>query len=452
MLLLTVLLTLALAACGGGGGNDGGSGGNGGNAQSSEGGSSGNAPGNSAGKSDSGAKDPEPVTLRMAWWGSQPRHDYTLQVIEMYQQKYPHVKIEPEYANFDDYWKKLAPQAAANDLPDIIQMDISYLSQYGGKGQLEDLTPYLGTIINTDHISENAISGGKLGDQLYGFNIGVNTIQFQYDPELLKKLGIEKPDENWTWDDYYALAGKAKEAGLYFDSGFRPEVFFGYYLRTKGRHLYSPDGTSLGYDDDQLFIDFFAPLAKLVADGDTPTPDVKAQIKGLEDDLLVKGQQVGVWQWTNQFVGLQQVANRPLEMAHMPGPNREQGLYLKPSMYFSISKNSKHKEEAAKFIDFWVNDIEANKLIKGDRGVPVNSQVIEAVKPTLDPALIKVFDYVAWAQENSSPMDPPDPNGAAEIIALFKEITEAMDFGKLSPEDAAKRFREEANAILARNK
>ena len=114
-------------------------------------------------------------------------------------------------------------------------------------------------------------------------------------------------------------------------------------------------------------------------------------------------------------------------------------MFLKPSMYFSISKNSKHKEEAAKFIGFWVNDIEANKLIKGDRGVPVNSQVNEALKPTLDPALIKVFDYVAWAQENSSPMDPPDPIGAAEIIALFKEITEAMDFGKLSPEDAAKR-------------
>jgi len=111
MLLLTALLTLALAACGGGskGGNDGGSGG--GNTQSADGGNAGESSGSSSGSSDSGSKAPEPVTLRMAWWGSQPRHDYTLQVIEMYQQKYPHVKIEPEYASFDDYWKKLAPQA-----------------------------------------------------------------------------------------------------------------------------------------------------------------------------------------------------------------------------------------------------------------------------------------------------------------------------------------------------
>jgi multiple sugar transport system substrate-binding protein len=331
-------------------------------------------------------------------------------------------------------------------------MDISYLAQYGSKKQLADLTPFLNAGIDTANISENAISGGRIGDKLFGFNIGVNAVNFQYDPELLKKLGVDKPDDNWNWDDYYALAGKAKEAGLYFDNGFRPEVFFGYYLRTKGQHLYNAEGNALGYEDDQLFVDFFKPLAQLVKDGDTPAPDVKAQIKGVEDDMLVKGQQVGIFQWTNQFVGIQQVANRPLEMAHMPGPDREKGLYLKPSMYFSISQNSKVKEEAAKFIDFWVNNVEANKLIKGDRGVPVNSTVIDAIKSDLAPAQVQVFDYVSWAQENSSPMDPPDPVGTAEIIQLFMTLTEQMDFQQLTPEDAAKQFREEANAILGKNK
>src|SRR5690554_5504333 len=63
----------------------------------------------------------EKVTLRLAWWGGQPRHDYTLEVIKLYEAKYSHVKIEPEYASWDDYWKKLGPQAAANELPDIMQ-------------------------------------------------------------------------------------------------------------------------------------------------------------------------------------------------------------------------------------------------------------------------------------------------------------------------------------------
>ena len=65
----------------------------------------------------------------------------------------------------------------------------------------------------------------------------------------------------WRWP------ARRKKPGSILTRGFRPEVFFGYYLRQKGQHLYSADGTSLGYDDDQLFIDFFAPTGEAVADG-----------------------------------------------------------------------------------------------------------------------------------------------------------------------------------------
>ena len=151
-------------------------------------------------------------------------------------------------------------------------------------------------------------------------------------------------------------------------------------------------------------------------DGAGLTPDQKAQIKGPEDDPAVKGEAIGIWQWSNQFVGYQQVAARDLAMHGMPGPNMQQGMFLKPSMYFSISKNSKHKEEAARFISFFVNDVEANKLIKGDRGVPGSSVVKEALKPELTEQQAQVFDYIAWAEKNSSQMDPPDPIGTAEVF------------------------------------
>jgi|DewCreStandDraft_1066081.scaffolds.fasta_scaffold00231_18 multiple sugar transport system substrate-binding protein len=394
----------------------------------------------------------EPVTLRVAWWGGQPRHDYTLEVIKMYEEKNPHVKIEPEYASWDDYWKKLAPQAAANELPDVMQMDLSYLAQYGSKGQLEDLNSYLGTAINVSDISDSAVSGGMLNGQLFGFNLGVNALQVHYDPVLLKKIGVDALDPNWTWDDYQELGKKAAAAGLYFETGLRPEVFFGYYLRQNGNTLYAADGTQLGYTDDQLFIDFFNMTTNMTKIGASPTPDVSAQVKGAEDDPMVKGKAVSIFQWSNQYVGVRQVANRPIEMHPLPGPNGKDGLYLKPSMFFSVSKNSKQKEEAAKFIDFFVNDIEANKLIKGDRGVPVSSTVQEALKPLLSEENQKVFDYIAWAGENSSVGDPPDPIGTAEIINLFTTYNEQMKYDKISVADAAKKFREEANAILAKNK
>ncbi|MBD2869808.1 ABC transporter substrate-binding protein [Paenibacillus arenilitoris] len=436
MLLLLMAFALVLvSACGG-------------NAENS--GNSANGT-NSGTETADGSGEAKPVTLRIAWWGGQPRHDYTMKVIEMYKEKNPHVTIEMEYANYDDYWKKLAPQAAANELPDIIQIDTQNYSQYAGRNQLADLTPFLGKEIDVTDISQNAIDGGKLGDKLYGMNLGVNALGFNYDPALLKKAGIDSIPESFTWDDYVAWAGKAKEADLYFDNGMRPEVFFGYYLRTMDKTLFNAEGTGLGYEDDQLFVDFFGMLAKLVIDGAVPSPDVLAQIKGAEDSHLVLNQGIGVWQWSNQYVGLQQVANRPLAIAPMMGPNMEKGLFLKPSMFFSISENSKAKEEAAKFINFFVNDIEANKLILGDRGVPVSAKVKEALKEVSTEAQVQVYDYVAWAESNSSPMDPPDPIGSAEVFKSLTSLAEQMNYDKITPEEAAKKFREEATAILKKN-
>ncbi|MDQ0232534.1 ABC transporter substrate-binding protein [Metabacillus malikii] len=428
VLFLAVFMVFSMAACSGG--------------TSSSGGSS----------SNSGKDKDGKITLRIAWWGEQTRNDYTLEVIKKYEEKNPNVKIQAEYASWDDYWKKLAPQASANQLPDIIQMDLSYFSQYAENGQLADLSPFIGEQIDTTNFTENYINGGKIDDKLYGFNAGVNVVGFNYDPELLKKVGVDSLEEDWTWDDYKELAKKAKDAGLYVDTGMKADVFFNYYLRTLGKSLYSKDGTGLGYDDDQLFIDFFEMTSGLVKDKAVPTPDYLAQLKGIEDDPVVTQDAIGIWQWSNQFVGLQQVANRPLKIHNMPGPNASDGLYLKPSMFWSVAENSKHQEEAAKFIDYFVNDIEANKIILGDRGVPGSSAVKEALKSELTPEQTLVFDSVEWAEQNSSEFDGPDPIGAGEVIEMLDNLSEQMSYGQLEVKDAAKQFRQQAESILSQNK
>ncbi len=444
MIILACTLVFALAACGGNNGpspaaNNGGS-----NASNNQGdGGQGNG---------TGEQEPDPVTLRMAWWGGQPRHDYTLKVIEMYEAANPHVNIEAEYASWDDYWQKLAPQAAANEMPDIIQMDLSYLTQYAEKGQLEDLTSYLGEQIDVTNISENAISGGKLDEAIYGFNLGVNTIQFQYNPELLKSAaGVDAIDPNWTWDDYAELSKQAAANGVYFDTGVKEDVFFHYYLRSHGHSLYHPTEPKLGYEDDALFVDFFGRLAANVQAGGTPTPDIRNQLAGnIEDDPVVKGEAIGIFQWTNQFVAVNNLAPAELEMQPLPGPDAEEGLYLKPSMFFSVSKNSEHKDEAAQFISFFVNDVEANKLINGDRGVPVSSAVKEALKDSLSPEQAKIFDFIAWAENNSSPLSPPDPLGSAGVMDALKSWVEKLDFGNVTAEEAAAGFRADAEKALER--
>ncbi len=58
----------------------------------------------------------EDITLRMAWWGSQDRHDKTIAAIELYESLNPNVTIEYEYYSFDDYFTKLKTLVASDEV------------------------------------------------------------------------------------------------------------------------------------------------------------------------------------------------------------------------------------------------------------------------------------------------------------------------------------------------
>lgn len=396
----------------------------------------------------------EPVKLRIAWWGGQARHDYTLKIIELYQQKNPNVKIEAEYAAFDDYWKKLAPQAAANDLPDIIQMDDAYISQFSERGQLEDLGPYMDKgILDKSNIAPGFLKIGQYKDKQYQITMGVNALAAVLDPEMVKKAGASMPGKDWTWDDMGALGQKLKASGKLLADRLDFKTFFPYYLRTQGQKIYNADGTALGYTDDKYFLDYFKRYQMWYDAGYLLSLDKLAQKKFTpEDDEMVMGNAAGYIAWSNQFVAWSAAAKRPLEILPIPGPDAKKGLFLKSSQGLSVTKNSKQKEEAVKFVNFFINDIEANKIMKGERGVPINSKVQEALKPILKPEEQKVFDYVAWAEANSSPNDPPYPIGSVEVLKVLQDVGEQILYKKISLEDGAAKFRKEANAILAKNK
>jgi multiple sugar transport system substrate-binding protein len=436
MAILSAGLMLTAAGCGSSSGAAGANAGSGGDAKPAA----------------SGSSSSQPVKLRVAWWGGQARHDYTLKLIDMYQKQHPNVKIDAEYAGFDDYWKKLAPQAASKDLPDVIQMDFSYLSQYGGKGQLEDLTPFTknGTI-DISSVADTIIDSGKLDGKLYALSLGSNAMGAIIDAEAMKKAGIDVP-KDWTWDDLSNIAAKMKAQGKQMDH-MRWDQFFPYYLRTQGQHFYNADGTGLGYTDNKYFIDYFKRYQQWYDAGYMAPLDKVAQSKGTpEENPVATGEGFVTMAFSNQFIPMQKAAKRPLEIVSVPGPNAKAGLFMKPSMFFSISSSSKNKEEAAKFINWFTNDVEANKIIRGERGIPISSKIQDALKPILSPEEKQVFDYVAWAANNSSPIDPPDPAGSAEVSKLLEDMQDQILYKKISVEEAAAKFMKQANDILAKNK
>jgi len=103
------------------------------------------------------------------------------------------------------------------------------------------------------------------------------------------------------------------------------------------------------------------------------------------------------------------------------------------------------------FIDFFTNNVDANKVLMAERGVPVSSEVRAALEPLLDAPQKMMFDYIASIESSVSPIPPPDAPGHADLInnVYWPLVIDPFMFGQQSAEDAVRILREEANIVLA---
>ena len=402
----------------------------------------------------------EEITLNFVWWGGQDRADKTLKVVELFEKKYPNVKFETQFFSWNDYWEKLAVLVASGELPDIVQQEIQYISGYGERGLLLNLDPYVeDNRLNLTDASESEISGGKVNGKLYGVNSGSNCLSIVYDPELFKKAGVEEPTPEWTWEDFIEKFKKIHDVlKIYgidiYDVNTDNTQAFEFYLRQHGQDFYDEFAKKLGYEDDKLFVDYFNMIYDLSKYGAIVPVQISSAIghSVFDEYLITKQEAAAIGMSSNMIVALDEAAaSRPLNLMIFPNAKEQvrYGSTIRPSQFFSVAKNSKHPEWAVKFVDFLTNDFEANKILLGERGVPISSKVRESIKPYLNDVQKKHIDYIGMAVKYSYPYKQIYPLAHSQIVDLLRVTYEKMLYNELTPEKAAKEFREKANKILA---
>lgn len=384
-----------------------------------------------------------PVTLRISWWGSQTRHDYTLELLDMYTELNPHITFEPEYSGWGDYWTKLSYQAAANELPDIMQMGIGWAESDSlvKAGMFADLSKYEDSDLNLSGISESLLSTGYVDEKLYGVPISFNALSFIYDPDILESAGVEVPEYGYTWDDYYEICKKIEESlGIYGTGEIgTPSILIDYYPRQFGETFYVETGNNIGISPS-VMQDYFEMKLKFQKENLMPDLTAIGQQMGAEDVPLVHGDAGFALQWVQMLPVFEAAAGKSLEILTLPGPNPSDAAFVNPGMFFSVAETSEAKEESAKFINWLLNDVEANLVINSERGVPASEFVRDGIANTLGKSQQKVFDYVDFVSENSTPKSTFLPENANEITQLIKEIEEQILFEVITPEEGVEQF------------
>jgi multiple sugar transport system substrate-binding protein len=411
--------TLLLTACSSGGGT-------GGNAT--------DAPKTTDSGKNEGNKS---TTLSIMWWGTDARHEATKQALDIYSQQNAGVTFKPEFMAWDAYWQKLPTLAASKSITDVLQMDAAFIQEYVARGQLEDLSD----VDLSGIVDSNVIENMKIDGKLYGIPLSQNAQGIAYNKEALDEYGIPHPHKDWTYDEFFqwAIDARAKlPEGKYPIGDTTTWDSFNFYQTSMGKPAIMSDGGKTFTLDKELFMKFYGQYEQFRKDKIVPPAEKAAAF--LENDPQADPVASGVVMTRGATTGsvsaLEQImpGGGKIDVVNMPvGPAG--GGWAQSTIFLSVSANSKNKDEAKKFVKWFISDKEAGKVLALTRGIPINPDIYAELEPTLeakDKLGKQIYDM---SVDKALPFYSPAA-GFSEWVDTYKKEIEAVTFGQQSIEEA----------------
>lgn len=394
--------------------------------------------------------------IRHFWWGNPERDKRTFEVIDIFQKAHPGVEVNGESISWSDYWTKMATQTAGHNMADLVQMDYRYLFEYVRRGALLPLDDYFGKTLHLDGFDQSALDGGIVDGKLYALNIGSNSQVGIFNTKMVQDAGVEFEPIGWSYDDLKRVAKAITDStpdGVYgSDDLSLVDVNLEDWVQQKGHNFYDADGKVQTSPDEVA--EFWTMWKDMRDEGIVSPAEITVGLIGskMNESGVVTGQTAVSWMWSNQIVGVQSLMKDTVGAAMLPKVpgGTAPGQFIKPSMFMSLTRDTKDPELATTYMNAWVNDPEETAVLGLERGIPANPEVRKALAPSFTPAEQISVDYFNAIQGKVGKLPPPQPKGAGEVSDAFIRIGTDVLLGNSSIQDGASQFIDEANSIIER--
>ena len=401
--------------------------------------------------SSCGPRGSVPGKPGVSWYGGDPVHEAMRELIALYQRKYPDIDTVAQYSAFDDYWDRLATQTAGRSAPDVMRMSMSYLSDYADRGALQDLSSYIGRAIDLGDMAPDIADSARIDGAYYGISQSSIANAAFVDGGLIEELGVADVDESWTWDEFGAWAKEvgASRDDVYgsMDQGGSLQLFESY-VREFGTEMFTQDGSDLAFDQGVLE-QWWAYWDDLRAHRGVPPGAVSAEVGNFDTWPLAKGVTPVGFGWVQQVAFVQPFVDRPLDILTPPTAGTgTSGLFVKCLDFWSIASTSSQPDEAARIIDFFVNDEAAIRAQGIVLGVPPSQRAIDLLDLTAGSAEERAVEYVRRVADVVDPAPPAWPLGYNELLTLFTKLGQDISFGEAGVTEAATEFFEQSARVL----
>ena len=130
-----------------------------------------------------------------------------------------------------------------------------------------------------------------------------------------------------------------------------------------------------------------------------------------------------------------------MELIPVLGTEEMGGMEIRPGIHICMSSLSEQKDAAARLIDFLINDLDANRILDAERGMPASSVVRDALFQEFNEAQRAMAEIIQYAEKNSISTGPVSVSDHKELDdgvqgGLMEELEQQIMLRQIEPEEA----------------
>lgn len=382
------------------------------------------------------------VTLSI-WWASQDEFKAPLlEAIREFEEANPQIKIESEWMPNFDYYDKYKIALTGDQAPDIVKIDHVFVQSLGYNNQVFDLAEFGADKIK-DQFIKSTWDANMYKKHIYALPFDANTLALMYNKDILDKAGVKAPTTLDELIESSQAVSALGEQGVYgytipFDpgkSGFLSFQFTSWIARNGGSIL-NDDWSKATLNTPEV-IHALKQVKSLI--------DTKAAPANSFMENEFYAGKIGMLEMGPWHVPTITNPDAPANFGIVPVVSLKEGVdtYAPLGLYsLAIAKQSKHPEEAYKFIEF----------LATHEKMQVAYSKATNLMPTLKEAYKDEFyNNDVWKifikQLETTVSRPGSPAWPLIDEAISNAIQEVLTNTK-SPEDALKNAEEKINLEL----
>jgi ABC-type sugar transport system permease subunit/ABC-type glycerol-3-phosphate transport system substrate-binding protein len=404
-----------------------------------------------------GGTSDERTEIRFLPW--QEDYDFVQPLVERYERENPGVRIRLLRAAEQN--ETLKTLLATGEPPDVFAIDVELFPAYHSVGALASLQPYL----ERDGFDESEYfrvtldafrtQGESGAPELFALPKDCTPYVLYYNKALFRQAGIEPPDADWTWEEFFAaaqsLTGPADASGLREQYGLSTN----YWVQALMPWIWSSGGAVLDEEGRPVFdspevLRALRFLKQLIDAGVTPRQVHRAV--SFNSKVTFDRGRVAMIAPAGRWV-VNRIRDREstveYDVAPLPkGPTGLRATALAETGY-CLSAVSEVSEEAYRFLRFLAGEAGARLMASRGIAVPALKSVAESdvfVQPDRHPKSDRVFlDALETARLN-----PTLPQWS-EVKQIVREVLEAcLVTERMTPEEACAQGQRRIEELLAR--